>query len=300
MAGLLFIGLNPIYARSSPGRCIVMQVLFLGAESLGARSMATVVLTAERTVLIDPGVALAPKRVGLPPHPLEAEAAERVRAAVLGWLPHATDVVVTHFHGDHMPLADADPFQIPLSAFTPLAGCRLRVPGESGQSGRSRARRRAFVKALGRALPTAKGEDDGVIACAGPFPHGGGSGSVMIVAVREGNECFVHASDTQLLSPEAVATILAWRPTVVYTSGPPLYLPSLTWEEADRARVHADRIASTTRALVIDHHPLRSVGGLRWVEDADGISATTYMGVRPRLLEARRQELWARSPADLY
>lgn len=276
-----------------------MQVLFLGAESLGARSMATVVQTAERTVLIDPSVALAPKRAGLPPHPLEAEAAEQVRAAVLGWLPQATDVVITHFHGDHMPLADADPFQIPLAAFTPPNRCQVWVPGEGGQSGRSRARRRALAKALGRALPAAKGEDDGVIACAGPFPHGGGSGPVMIIAVREGNECFVHASDTQLLSPEAVATILAWRPTIVFTSGPPLYLPSLTWEEANRARAQADRIASTARTLVIDHHPLRGVGGLRWVEDASGISAAAYTGVPPRLLEARRRELWTHTPAEI-
>ncbi|WP_220681316.1 hypothetical protein [Methanofollis formosanus] len=271
-----------------------MQVLFLGAESLGARSMATVVLTADRTVLIDPGVALAPKRSGLPPHPLEAAAAERTREAVLGWLPRATDIVVTHFHGDHMPLADADadPSQIPLAAFTPPVECRIRVPGEGGQSGRSRARRRAFAQALGRALPAAGGTDDGVIACADPFAHGGGSGPVMIVAVREGNECFVHASDTQLLSAEAVATVLAWRPTLVYTSGPPLYLSATTWEEADRARAHAARIASVARTLVIDHHILRGVGGLRWVEDAGGVPAAAFMGVRPRLLEARRRELW--------
>ncbi|WP_265580959.1 MBL fold metallo-hydrolase [Methanofollis aquaemaris] len=277
-----------------------MQVLFLGAESLGARSMATVVLTADRTVLIDPGVALAPKRSGLPPHPLEAAAAERTREAVLEWLPRATDIVVTHFHGDHMPLADADPSQIPLAAFAPPKGCRILVPGEGGHSGQSRARRRAFARALGRTLPAAEGEDDGVVACAGPFAHGGGSGPVMIVAVREGNECFVHASDTQLLSAEAVAKILAWRPTIVYTSGPPLYLSATTWEEVNRALAHAARIAGVAKTLVIDHHILRGVGGLRWVEDAGGVSAATYMGARPGLLEARRRELWERPPADIY
>jgi predicted metallo-beta-lactamase superfamily hydrolase len=277
-----------------------VQVTILGAESLGARSMATVVRTADRTVLIDPGVALAPKRSGFPPHPREVEAADRVREAVLGWLPRATDVVVTHFHGDHMPLADADPYQVSLSAFALPEKCRVWVPGEEGHSGRARARRRALVQALGRPLPSAEGKDDGVVACSGPFPHGGGGGGVMIVAVREGDACFVHASDTQLLSPEAVRTVLRWRPSGVYTSGPPLYLPEVTWEEADLARTHAARIAAATETLVIDHHPLRGEGGLRWVEDAGGISAAAFMGVTPALLEARRRDLWGRPPAGMY
>lgn len=276
-----------------------MQITILGAESLGARSMATVVRTADRTVLIDPGVALAPKRSGLPPHPREMEAAERVREAVLGWLPRATDIVITHFHGDHMPLADADPYQVSLPAFVPPRGCRVWLPGEEGHSGQARARRRALAQALGRPLPSAEGKDDGVVTCAGPFPHGGGTGAVMIVAVREGDACFVHASDTQLLSPEAVGTVLRWRPSVVYTSGPALYLPEVTWEEVDLARAHAARIAAATDTLVIDHHPLRGEGGLRWVEDAGGISAAAFMGVSPTLFEARRRDLWGRSPAGI-
>ncbi|WP_298667800.1 hypothetical protein [uncultured Methanofollis sp.] len=277
-----------------------MQITILGAESLGARSMATVVEAAGRTVLIDPGVALAPKRSGLPPHPREVEAAERVREAILWWLPRATDVVITHFHGDHMPLADADPYQVSLSAFALPEKCRVWVPGEEGHPGRSRARRRALVQALHRPIPSAGGKDDGVVACSSPFPHGGGGGGVMIVAVREGDACFVHASDTQLLSSEAVATALRWRPSVVYTSGPPLYLPGVTWTEADLAHAHATRIAAATDTLVIDHHPLRGEGGLRWVEDAGGISAAEFMGVTPALLEARRRDLWGRPPAGIY
>lgn len=285
---------------SPADRSGAVQIAILGAESLGARSMATVIRTADRTVLIDPGVALAPKRSGFPPHPREVEAADRVREAVLGWLPRATDVVVTHFHGDHMPLADADPYQVSLSAFVPPRGCRVWVPGEEGHSGQARARRRDLGQALGRPLPSAEGKDDGVVACAGPFPHGGGIGAVMIVAVREGNACFVHASDTQLLSPEAVGTVLRWRPSVVYTSGPALYLPEITWEEVDLARAHAARIAAATDTLVIDHHPLRGEGGLRWVEDAGGISAAAFMGVSPTPFEARRRDLWGRPPAGIY
>lgn len=285
---------------SPADRSEAVQITIIGAESLGARSMATVVQTDDRTVLIDPGVALAPKRSGLPPHPREVEAADRVREAVLAWLPRATDVVVTHFHGDHMPLADADPYQVSLSAFVLPDDCMVWLPGEGGQSGRSRVRRRALAQALGRLLPSAEGKDDGVVACAGPFPHGGGSGTVMMVAVREGDACFVHASDTQLLSSEAVRWVLGWRPSMVYSSGPPLYLPEVSWEEADLARTHAASSAAATEMLVIDHHPLRGVGGLRWVEDAGGVTAAGFMGVRPTPLEARRAELWGRRPADIY
>ena len=35
---------------------------------------------------------------------------------------------------------------------------------------------------------------------------------------------FVHSSDIQLLDREAVLKVLAWKPTIVFVSGPPLYL----------------------------------------------------------------------------
>jgi len=44
-----------------------MQIDILGCESFGARSLACLVKTGERTVLIDPGVALARLRSGLFP-----------------------------------------------------------------------------------------------------------------------------------------------------------------------------------------------------------------------------------------
>jgi len=50
-----------------------VEVRLLAFDSLGTRSMATVVETGSGRILIDPGAALGPRRYGLPPHPIEKE-----------------------------------------------------------------------------------------------------------------------------------------------------------------------------------------------------------------------------------
>jgi len=60
-----------------------------------------------------------------------------------------------------------------------------------------------------------------------PVPHGERGergGMVMMTRIEEGKEVFVHASDIQLLDEGAVSGILAWQPTIVLASGPPLIL----------------------------------------------------------------------------
>jgi len=50
---------------------MIRRIAPLAFDSFGVRSMATFVETDDLKVLIDPGVALAPVRYGLGPHPLE-------------------------------------------------------------------------------------------------------------------------------------------------------------------------------------------------------------------------------------
>ena len=50
-----------------------MKIVPLAADSLGARSMATLVETPDVTILLDPGVRRAPYRYDLPPHEKEEE-----------------------------------------------------------------------------------------------------------------------------------------------------------------------------------------------------------------------------------
>ena len=45
----------------------------LSSDSMSTRSMCTCVMTGDVRIVIDPGVSLAPKRYGLPPHDIEIE-----------------------------------------------------------------------------------------------------------------------------------------------------------------------------------------------------------------------------------
>jgi len=89
-----------------------MELEIIGAESLGVRSLCCLISLPDRHIVIDPGVALGYRRHGLLPHPLQVAVGRRVRERILAVLEDATDVVFSHFHGDHVPLAEANPYQL--------------------------------------------------------------------------------------------------------------------------------------------------------------------------------------------
>ena len=78
-----------------------MEITPLAFDSMGTRSMATLVRTDDLVVLIDPGVSLAPRRYGLPPHPLELMRMDEHHEAIADAAGEADVLVVTHYHYDH-------------------------------------------------------------------------------------------------------------------------------------------------------------------------------------------------------
>jgi len=283
-----------------------MQIEILGTESLGVRGLSCVVTTKDRKIVIDPGIALGYSRYGLLPHPLQVAVGETVRKKILKTLEDATDVVFSHLHGDHVPLVDANPYQMPAEKVA--AVCRAHkfwVKGTRGLSQHMLQRLESLRVALDDALANAEGQTDGLMSFSLPVPHGQRGerfGMVMMTRVVDGAEVFVHASDIQLLDDEAVSCIIAWQPTVVLASGPPRYLPSLSKRQRKTALRNAVRLAHKVDTLILDHHLLRSEGGLRWL---DKIAATTgnrvvcaadFMGQRRTMLEALRQRLYAEMP----
>ena len=282
-----------------------MQIEILGCESFGARSLACSVKTGDKNILIDPGVALARLRYGLPPHPVEIAAALRIREKILAALEGVTDIVISHYHGDHMPMKTEDPYQLPVEALPPLEGVRFWCKGPKNISGLSARRRKELSHFLGSPLPASEGISLDGISFSLPVPHGTrdkGFGTVMMTRICEGDDVFVHSSDIQLLDREAVLEVLAWKPTIVFASGPPLYLSHHVPEASKEAFENALLLARNVDTLILDHHLLRSLEGYRWLKKLAGmventvLCAAEFMDKKPELLEARRKILYEKLP----
>jgi uncharacterized protein len=282
-----------------------VQIEILGCESFGARSLACFVKTDERTILIDPGVALARFRSGLLPHPIEVAAAFRIREKVISAFGQATDVVISHFHGDHMPMRTEDPYQLSMEALPSLGEINFWCKGPEKISGLSLKRRRELSNFLGFPLPASEGRKYGNLEFSSPVPHGTrdkGFGTVMMTRICEGDEIFVHSSDIQLLDRETILKILAWEPTIVFASGPPLYLSHHVPEAGKEALENALFLARNVDTLILDHHLLRSFEGYGWLKEVAGkvetrvLCAAEFMGKKPELLEAQRKILYEKTP----
>ena len=284
-----------------------MQIEILGTESLGVRGLSCVVEAAGRTIVIDPGVALGYQRYGLLPHPAQVAVGESVRRKILAALERASDVVISHVHGDHVPLPDANPYQLQAQQAAPLCrSARFWVKGSRGLSSHMIDRRAALSRTLGRELPAADGQAPGTLTFSEPVAHGESDthlGTVMMTRIEDDETVFVQASDIQLLDPEAVAKILDWAPDIALVGGPPLYLRDfLGPRRRRRAWKQAERLARHVGTLIIDHHLLRCVEGLSWLDRLASktghqvICAADFMG-RPRcLLEAQREALYEEMP----
>ena len=278
----------------------------LGTESLGVRGLCCVVEAENRKIIIDPGLALGYQRHGLLPHPAQAAVGEHVRRRILAELKDATDVVMSHFHGDHVPLPNANPYQLKAQQAAPL--CRtaqLWTKGPRGLSENMLRRRESLGKVLGRHLPNAEGQGTGALAFSPPVPHGRPNtklGTVMMTRIEWGDTVFVHASDIQLLDGEAVSLIRDWQPDIVLAGGPPLYLAWLSSKHREIAWRNARRLARHVDTLILDHHLLRCEEGLSWLDRLSSetghrvICAADFLERPRRLLEARREQLYEEMP----
>lgn len=282
-----------------------MRVEILGTESMGVRGMCCVVHTGNRQIVIDPGVALGYQRSGLLPHPIQVAAGEDLRDGIVGSLKTATDIVISHFHGDHMPLTDANPYQLSLASVADLLQSQnLWVKGLDEEKPRIAERRGRLLNTIGRTAPPCNGQVHGQITFSESMPHGlpdRPMGTVMMTRIEENADVFVHASDIQLLADGPVSQILDWAPTILFVSGPALYR-NLTSSELAATRRRAKALADKVEVCVLDHHLLRSKEGIEWLDtlivDTRGRiqCAADFMKQQRRFLEARRSELYQRFP----
>jgi len=282
------------------------SVEIIGTESLGVRGLSCFVKAGERRILIDPGVALGYIRHGLLPHPIQVAEGERVRQRIIGALTEATDVVFSHFHGDHIPLREANPYQLAIrhlpTNFQNLCAWS-KSAGDLGEKMKHRAR--DLAELLGLNLQMAEGVSDGPMSFSKAVPHGiKGSprGTVMMTRIDLGNRRFLHASDIQLLDAATIDFIIAWQPDIVLVAGPPLYIETLPDEQRTLAWSNALRLAHNVDILILDHHLMRDQQGLKWLDylsaevGKEVYCAADFMGKKRLLLEAERTACYETMP----
>ena len=287
-----------------------MKIKILGAESLGVRSLCVYVTTDDKKILIDPGIALGYKRYGLLPHPFQVAIGYNIRKKIIFVLKSGvTDIVFSHYHGDHIPLPDANPFQLDAYQVSPyFQKPKLWCKSAENISHNMLIRRNELMRILQRDFPNSEGKIDGNLRFSSPVFHGMvKKNHVMMTKVEEGDTIFVHASDIQLLDNDAISLILKWNPTIVLASGPPFYLKQYQTKEIyDKAWKNAVKLAMAKNlsTLILDHHLCRDKIGLDFISDLSKktgkkiICAAQFMKKQPMLLEAYRRELYDELPVD--
>jgi predicted metallo-beta-lactamase superfamily hydrolase len=166
-------------------------------------------------------------------------------------------------------------------------------------------RRAVLGEVLGREIPNAEGQGNGVLMFSPPMPHGTPNthlGTVMMTRIEGEDVVFVHASDIQLLDDRAVSLLLDWCPDIALVGGPPLYLSKLLLEQREVAWMNAKQLARHIDTLILDHHLLRCEEGLSWLDRLSAdvgqrvVCAADFMGQPRCLLEARRAQLYEEMP----
>ncbi|MFW6147259.1 MAG: MBL fold metallo-hydrolase [Thermodesulfobacteriota bacterium] len=276
-----------------------MEIEIVAAESLGVRSLCCIVRMPERTILIDPGIALGYTRFHLLPHPLQVAVDERIQKRMIHAWATATDIVISHFHGDHVPLTNANPYQLNLGKVASLNPHAAIWVKSSPLSPTEAKRSSALAGAVNNQIIAAEGKSDTVMRFSQPVPHGKAEGLEKVIMTRiEGDFTFVHASDIQLLNSEAISQIISWRPDIVLASGPPLYLHKLSETDVENAWQNALLLSKNVSTVILDHHLLRSLDGAAWLDRVNSktpgkvICGADFMGKPRMLLEALRPQLY--------
>lgn len=281
-----------------------MKVKPLAFDSLGTRSMATYVETRDVKILIDPGVALGPRRYGLPPHPLEFARLEEHWGKIWSCARTCDVLIVTHYHYDHHNPEHPELYE----------GKTVLLKHPTSKINRSQRRRAAyFLEKLGDLPASIDHSDSGeyvfgktTVRFSDPVFHGTNSrlGYVVEVSITDGEETFLFTSDVEGPSlDDQVSFITHEDPNIIFADGPMTYMLGFRYsrESLRKSLENLKMLLRETRVgeLVLDHHLLRD---LKWTDRLSPLfeeakktrilTAAEYAGVEPELLEARRKELY--------
>jgi len=283
-----------------------MRIIPLASESLGVRSLATFVEAGGIEVLMDPGVALGPKRYGLPPAKIELETLRKMRRKVQAYARKADVVTISHYHYDHHTPFFEGLYESSSREYAReiYSGKHLFIKHPKENINFSQRKRAwAFLKnaePIAKKIEFADGRSFDLgglkLEFSPAVPHGSeGSklGFVVMVLIDDGSR-LIHASDIQLLNRKAVEWIIEKVPDILITGGPPTYLGKRaagSWETG--VKNLNEIIRETGAEVVLDHHIVRDRDYPKFFDELEKRPKTFagFLKVEDRPLEAYRREL---------
>ena len=284
-----------------------MEVELLAFDSMGVRSMCTFVDAGDLRIIIDPGVSLAPRRFGLPPHRIELERLDGLAKAIAEKATLSDVIIITHYHYDHHDLGDI----IPLEIYDKKT---VLIKDPKNNINRSQGDFRAplflgIIKEKAQKVEVADGKSFQIgktkIEFSKAVFHGSSSllGYVVEVMIEADGDRIVHTSDVQgPISEDQMAFLLNKKPRLVIADGPMIYMLGYrySYENLESSMRNLGRlIEEGVEELVVDHHFLRDKNYFQYMNgleeaypSAKICTAAEYMGKEVDLLEARRMDLY--------
>lgn len=278
-----------------------MEIEVLTAESLGVRGLCCYVKTGTKKILIDPGIALGYSRYNRLPHPFQVAVGERIRKIIIRKWNEATDIVFSHFHGDHIPLVHANPYQLNINSLRTLkTKVKIWLSLFENLNNLEKSRFIDLQEILGKNYNFVNNQFKKDICFSRMVYHGErAKNKVFMTCIEEEGFVFVHGSDIQLLDKEAIQIILSWKPDLLIVSGPPLYLSvKMNKELRQNAFNNASLLSDNIPTVIIDHHLLRDYQGLDWLKKINSktkntvLCAAEYMQKPLMMLEGDREKLY--------
>ena len=285
-----------------------MKIKIIGTESLGVRGLCCTLEFNNRKLIIDPGVSLGYIRSGLKPHPLQIAVGDIIRKKIIKEIKSSTGIIFSHFHGDHIPLMNANPYQLSIKEIGSIGkDCSIWAKKEDGSNGRMKGREESLIFGLNHDIEVAEGRIDKNLFFSKEVPHGMKEthlGNVVMTCVEAEGIRFLHASDIQFLDNDTVKEILKIKPDIVLASGPPIYLEDFMKDKRNIAWNNLIQTSRNVGTLILDHHILRCKEGFEWLEklkvesNNKVVCSADYMGINRHSLEAIREKLFRDIPVE--
>jgi len=290
-----------------------MNLRFLASDSLGTRSICSLIETEYGRIMIDPGAALGPRRYGLRPHEIEFETLKKHKEKIAEEAKDVDLFIITHYHYDHFPR--------PSENIEWLKGKRILIKDPSNMINFSqRWRSKIFLDKLRKVGAKPRVADSKrfrlgrcKIKFSNPVKHGNDErlGYILEVLIETDDGRILYTSDVEgIVDDDQLNFILKSEPNIVICDGPMTYMLGTRFSEMDLKKSILNLVKvlnmETVEVLILDHHLLRDLEWKTWLKsifeeseilNKKVLTAASYMGVEENLLEARRRELYGIQPS---